>query len=122
MLSKGRYAYWKGVLNLRFEHYSMSELEVPSTLALNIIRQPEVLKFVRIYEVVAHEKAVLYVDGKRERMLNGGMYYMWNNGTSVKFDSVDLRQQPLEVNGQELLTADKASIRINLMLLTKWWM
>lgn len=114
VLSKGRYAYWKGVLNLRFEHYNMSELEVPSTLALNTIRQPEVLRFVRIYEVLPHEKAVLYVDGKRERMLNGGIYYMWNNGTSVKFDSVDLRQQPLEVNGQELLTADKASIRINL--------
>lgn len=113
VLIKGRYAYWKGVLSLTFERYNMDELEIPSSLSRNIIRQPEVLKYVRVYDVLPHEKAILYVDGKVDRILNGGTYYFWNNSTRTRLEAIDLRQQSLEINGQELLTADKASIRIN---------
>jgi regulator of protease activity HflC (stomatin/prohibitin superfamily) len=40
------------------------------------------------------------------------MYYWWNNNIAVH-SPVDMRQQQLEVNGQEILTKDKAALRIN---------
>jgi regulator of protease activity HflC (stomatin/prohibitin superfamily) len=45
--------------------------------------------------------------------LSAGIYRFWRNSTSVKILKADMRQLQLEISGQELLTKDKAAIRIN---------
>lgn len=42
-----------------------------------------------------------------------GSYRFWNAGTAVGLERIDLRTQELEINGQEILTADKVSLRVN---------
>src|SRR5690606_7041538 len=41
------------------------------------------------------------------------VYYFWKNPVGVTVSKIDLRQLQLEVSGQEILTKDKAALRIN---------
>jgi regulator of protease activity HflC (stomatin/prohibitin superfamily) len=69
--------------------------------------------YVRSYEVQSYENALLFVDGKYMKVLEPGVYYWWKNSIPILVAKVDVRQQQMEINGQEILTKDKAALRIN---------
>ena len=56
---------------------------------------------------------MLFVDGKFEQILDSGVYYWWKNNIAIFVGKVDTRRQQLEINGQEILTRDKAALRVN---------
>lgn len=58
-------------------------------------------------------KGILLIDGKLTKVLDAGTYYFWNNEISIEIKSADMRMQQMEIAGQELLTKDKAMLRIN---------
>jgi len=60
--------------------------------------------------------ALLLVDGKVERSLGPGRYAFWRAGKVLSVVSVDERPQQLEINGQEILTKDRVSLRVNAAL------
>jgi regulator of protease activity HflC (stomatin/prohibitin superfamily) len=63
---------------------------------------------------VAHyQKALLCYDGAFVRLLEPGAYYFWENGTRVTIYPVDTRVMQMDVAGQEIMTLDKVSVRIN---------
>ncbi|TAD82387.1 MAG: slipin family protein, partial [Bacteroidetes bacterium] len=72
-----------------------------------------VAPYVRSYTVESHEEALLFIDGKFEKSLTGGVYHWWRNNTTILVAKADTRVQQLEINGQEILTQDKAALRIN---------
>jgi regulator of protease activity HflC (stomatin/prohibitin superfamily) len=57
---------------------------------------------------------LLFVDGTHQRMLQPGMHAFGNVGKTVQVRVVDLKRQSLDVTGQELLTRDKVTIRVNI--------
>lgn len=57
---------------------------------------------------------LLIVDGQLVQTLQSGMHAFWNFNRNVQIELIDLRLQELEVQGQEILTRDKVSLRINL--------
>lgn len=65
---------------------------------------------------VVHDGQVglLFVDGTHQRMLEPGTHAFWNLGKTVQVRVVDLKRQSLDVTGQELLTRDKVTIRVNI--------
>ena len=63
--------------------------------------------------MVNQYKALLFINGKFIKVLEAGTYYFWNNEISVEMKAIDARMQQLEIAGQELLTKDKANLRIN---------
>ncbi len=77
------------------------------------MQKNDLAKYVRTFEVATHERAVLLVDDVYVKTLTAGLYRFWRNDTTIKIVKVDVRQLQLEVAGQELLTKDKAAIRIN---------
>lgn len=73
----------------------------------------ELNKYIRLFEVATFEKAILLIDDVYAKTLSGGTYRFWRNDTTIKIAKADMRQLQLEIGGQELLTKDKASVRIN---------
>jgi regulator of protease activity HflC (stomatin/prohibitin superfamily) len=57
---------------------------------------------------------LLFVDGTHQRMLEPGAHAFWNVGKTIQVRVVDLKRQSLDVTGQELLTRDKVTIRVNI--------
>ena len=115
VLTPGRYAYWNGVAEHGFKMVDLSTIEIDESLDKTILNRREVLAYQRVFEVESYEKGLLYVDGKFVSILDRGSYRYWRNATNVKIDKVDVRQKQLEIPGQEMLTRDKAALRINFM-------
>ncbi|MBK1719077.1 slipin family protein [Thiocystis violacea] len=65
-------------------------------------------------EVADHQLGLLLLDGRLVRTLEPGVHAFWNFTRAVQVEVTDLRLQELEVQGQEILTRDKVSLRINL--------
>lgn len=113
VLSAGRYVYWRGLIEREFVRVDLSKIYITENIDKSLFGNYELSKYIRTFEVAAYEKAVLLVDDVYEKTLKGGTYRFWKNDTSIKIAKADLRQLQLEISGQELLTKDKAAIRIN---------
>ena len=116
-----RQLYWKGPVEVRVEVLSIVEdFAVPRELLRLIARaRPgELLQAVSNSVVVAEvaEKfaGLLFVDGELVKTLGPGLYAYWKFNRAIKVEQVDTRLQEMEVSGQEILTRDKVSLRVNL--------
>jgi len=113
VLGPGRFAYWKGVTDYSFIKADLSKIEVTENIDTNTIMRKEVLPYVRVYAVESFEKGIFLIDGKFSKVLDTGVYYFWKNAVVISVLKADLRQLQLEVSGQEILTKDKAALRVN---------
>lgn len=113
VLTAGKYAFWKGIMEYEFVCADISEVTIADNISKTLLDSPKVMPFIRKFIVATNESGLLFVDGKFVREVASGMWYFWNNNISVEIKSVDLRKQQLEISGQELLTKDKAALRIN---------
>lgn len=112
VLTAGRYAFWKGIITYNFVRIDTSKIEITEEIPSNILVN-KLGAYIRAYTVESHEKALLFVNGKYERLLEGGTYYWWKNNITIHIAKIDTRQMQIELSGQEILTKDKASLRIN---------
>jgi hypothetical protein len=113
VLTAGRYTYWKSVVKNEFVRADTSKIDIDENIDRAILYHKLVMPFVRAHVVESHEKGLLFVEGKYVKVLESGMYHWWKNNTVIQVVKVDTRQLQLEINGQEILTKDKAALRIN---------
>ena len=113
VLTAGRYSFWKSVKNYNFIRADISRIEIADNMDRTVLPNRLLQPYVRSYTVESYEKALLFSDGKYVQTLQSGVYYWWKNSTVINVSKVDMRQQQLEINGQEILTKDKAALRIN---------
>ncbi|MEL6562204.1 MAG: SPFH domain-containing protein, partial [Bacteroidota bacterium] len=119
VLSPGKYAFWKGVKSYSFDYIDISSTEMIADVKTAILMKREILSYIRVFEVFPSELGVLFVDGKYVGTLQSGTYYFWKNATPIAVIKADTRQVALEVSGQEILTKDKAGLRVNFQVLYK---
>jgi len=67
-----------------------------------------------IKEVTNQQVGLLFIDGQLVTTFKAGNYGFWNFTQSVALEVIETRVQNLEVAGQEILTKDKVSLRVNL--------
>ncbi|WP_310556862.1 slipin family protein [Flavobacterium sp.] len=113
VLATGRYAFWKGYVENKFIKADLSKVQITEQIAMALLENPKVKLFTRKFQVMSNEKALLFINGAFVKELAAGTYYFWNNAIPVEVKTIDARQQQLEISGQELLTKDKAGLRIN---------
>lgn len=117
VLTAGRYAFWKGLTDFTFVKADLRKVEITEDIDINTLTKPQIMQYVRAYVVESNEKGLLYQNGKFDRVLEPGVYYFWKNATPMSLQKDDLRQQQMEISGQEILSKDKASLRINFNLI-----
>lgn len=66
--------------------------------------------------VAASQRALLFIDGRFERSLEPGAHAFFTRNRVVHVEHVDLRERELQIVGQEVMTADKVSLRLNLVV------
>jgi regulator of protease activity HflC (stomatin/prohibitin superfamily) len=67
-----------------------------------------------VHPVVDGQAGLLFIDGVLVRTLTAGVHGFWNVGRMVQIKVVDLKRQSLDVAGQEVLTKDRVTIRVNI--------
>lgn len=113
VLNVGQYAFWKGISNREFQKADLTKVEITEKIPRTILENIKLKNFIRKFVITNQYKGLLLIDGKLNRILEAGAYYFWNNETSIEVKSADMRMQQMEIAGQELLTKDKAMLRIN---------
>ena len=68
-------------------------------------------------EVPDTSVGLLIVDGEFASVLEPGLHAFWKYQRALKIELVDRRVQTMEVTGQDILTRDKVSLRVNLTAL-----
>ncbi len=116
VLGVGRHAYVKGIYTFTIQRANLNQLELGTEIDRNLIEKGFLNGYLRSVKVEIFEKAILYLDGKQDRILDAGTYYFYKNAITVHVAKTDMRRQNMEVNGQEILTRDKAQIRINFVV------
>jgi regulator of protease activity HflC (stomatin/prohibitin superfamily) len=113
VLTAGRHAYWNSLIDYKFITVDFTDITIPETIDVALYNNAALRQYIRTFEVAAYEKAIMIVNDKYAKTLNHGTYHFWRNDKTIKITKADLRQLQLEVSGQELLTKDKATVRIN---------
>jgi len=110
-----RKLYWRGPLKIEVEQVAIgADLQV-ATDAAKRLRQLGILSRCAVtFDVPVESTGLVFVDGKLASTLAPGAYAFWNFAKNVTGEVVDLRVQSAEVSGQEMLTRDKVSLRVNL--------
>ena len=114
VLRPGRYAYWKEYMTFTTDIIDLESGEVNDGINKKVMHLPQILQYIKVLTVESYETGLLYIDGNFIKEMNPGICYYWKGSKAISLLKADLRSQQIEINGQELLTKDKASIRINL--------
>ncbi len=114
IMNAGRHAIWKGLSDYNFVRVNTSNIDIDETIDRNLLEKMPLLNYIRAYKVESFEKGLLFIDGKFNKTLEAGNYTFWKNSTNVQVYKADMRQLSMEISGQEILTKDKAQLRVNL--------
>lgn len=116
-----RGAFWKNVRAMRVEKVNIAEKFAIEERAAALMLGADSEKLRKaagnaIYALTVPEGFVsfLEVNGQVTETLAAGTYAWWKFSRVLKTKLYDTRLQNMEVNGQEILTKDKVSLRINL--------
>ena len=112
VLRPGMYAFWNIFKKNTFEIVSLVNPEDAGRLpSLYMSYMPS--NYITRFDISDGETGLLFFDGAFQRTLSAGKYYFWNYNTTVTLQTVDSRVQQIEIVGQEILTSDRVSLRIN---------
>lgn len=116
-----RRLYWRGLVDVRVDVVDLAASpELPAELVPRLTqtqlrpRPVAGLGGVLLVQVPESGAGILYVDGKVVRRLAPGAHGFWRFNRNITVEVLDLRVQAMEVTGQEILTRDKVSLRLNL--------
>lgn len=115
-LGPGQYAYWKRPHEIVIETFRVSEPRFTHGRLEAILSVPESRYWFETVEVSQGQVALLFVNGRLIERLGEGKHVFWRNMGSVKCRIIELREQVLDVAGQEIMTNDKVTLRLNLIV------
>jgi regulator of protease activity HflC (stomatin/prohibitin superfamily) len=113
ILTAGRYTFWNSLIDYKFVTADLNKIEITEDISKALYSNMQLRQYIRVFEVAAYEKAIMIVNDKFVNILEHGTCRFWKNEQTIKIAKADMRQLQLEVAGQELLTKDKATVRIN---------
>ncbi len=113
LLRPGKYLYWKSGPKFDLTRMDLSTVEVDSSIPTYILNKSDIQQYQNVYVIENYEKGLLYIDGEFIKTLGPGIYRYWKSDKIATVSKVDMRVQLIEVLGQEILTKDKAGLRVN---------
>lgn len=113
ILTAGLYAYWTGVRDVRVEMVDARQTRLEHVDIKAIVRAPEAARLLDICKVERDCSGVLYIDGRYIDLLAPGVYAFWKDVADSRVVEVDMREAQVDISGQEIMTADKVTLRIN---------
>lgn len=119
ILNEGRHFYWKWMNENTFETFDLDSIEPIEGDILKVISRTELFQRAQLHTVERYEQGLLFVDGKFVRALPSGLYFFWKGANFINVIKADMRQQLTEISGQEILSRDKATLRVNMQTLYK---
>jgi len=119
VLGRGLHALWTvfhdvevEVFDARTLHFAHDELDA-------IAATRGAAQLLEIVPIETGEVGLLFRNGRIDTHLGPGVHALWKGVARTRVERVDLREQVLDVAGQEIMTADKVTLRLNAVVAYK---
>ncbi len=113
ILPSGLHAYWTGQKEVRVELIDARQVRFDHKDLSVIIRSQGAKLALDICNVERDRVGVLFIDGRYIDTLPPGQYAFWKGPADARVVEVDLRETTADISGQEIMTADKVTLRVN---------
>jgi regulator of protease activity HflC (stomatin/prohibitin superfamily) len=112
----GRYAFWRTPARLEIEVCDVRNFQFEHPRLSAILAHPAAGRFLDAVTVPPQHQALLFRDGRLTSVLEPGLYVFWKQAGQLAVRPVDRREQLADVAGQEIMTSDKVTLRVNLLV------
>ncbi len=119
VLGPGLYAVWKGGADIRIETVTTENIRFEHSQAHAISNAASAAEQMDIVDVVQGSICLFYNNGKLEAELKPGRYLFWKKTAKTHFYHIDMRENVIDISGQEIMTSDKVTLRLNAVLCYK---
>ncbi len=116
VLGPGLYGYWDQVRKIEIERFDANELQLVRKDIETLLKERSSVLSLDVTEIPEGKVGVLYVNGEYRKVLSSGKQVFWKDVAKVKIYIVDLRDQVLDVSGQDIMTQDKVTLRLNALV------
>src|SRR5262245_47582869 len=116
IVGPGRHAFWKSPYQLAIETFDVDALRFTHTKLETILQHADARSFLETIEVDPHIETLLLVNSELKGRLPTGKHAFWKNVSRVRVIPIDRREQTADVAGQEIMTSDKVTLRVNLLV------
>lgn len=113
VLKPGVHAFWKGLNVHTFTVIDIRNPEMDDSFDKSLLSQDLLRPFYSMFSIESYEKGLLTINRKFIRILESGDYYFWKSPNPASVYKTDMRRQQVDMSGQEIMTRDTISIRIN---------
>ncbi len=113
VLGPGLYALWTRFREVRAEVVDARSVRFSHKDVNAILASPSSGEHLENVVVEEGFAAVFFRDGEYVQTLGPGRYLFWKQVGKVRIQQVDLRESVLDIGGQEIMTRDKVTLRLN---------
>jgi len=113
VLGPGLYALWTQVRDVQVDIVDARQVRFEHEYFNLIAKSTNVDSELNISTVEPGCAGVYFQDGTYVETLGPGRCMFWKNVGKVKFYHVDMREKVVDVSGQEIMTSDKVTLRLN---------
>lgn len=111
LYTAGKYAFWNVIKKHQFVKADIRNPELSGDIDRSIL--PKLSPYLVEYQVADYESGLLFYNNVMQKTLSPGRYNFWKGPVAVLVKTVDFRQQQLDMTGQEIMTEDKVTLRLN---------
>ena len=113
ILPPGQFAYWIGQKEVRIELIDTRGVRFEHEQFKYIVRSPMASRQLDVSAIARDHVGVLFIDGRFVETLGPGEYAFWKGSVDARIVEVDLRETMVDIGGQDIMTADKVTLRLN---------
>lgn len=113
ILAAGLHVYWTSVRDIHVEIVDARDVRFEHADLKSIVRAAEAARLLDVCKVERDRVGVLFIDGRYIDLLEPGLYAYWNDVADSRVVEIDMRETQIDVSGQEIMTADKVTLRMN---------
>ncbi len=119
VLKPGLYALWTVFHAVRVEKFDARVLRFEHVDLAAIAKVRGAAPLLEAATIEAGHAGLFFKDGRHEATLAPGPHAFWKDVAKAHILDVDLREQVVDVAGQEIMTADKVTLRLNAVVTYK---
>jgi len=119
VLGPGLHAVWTVFHGVEVEILDVREARFSHPALAVILKWKSAGEYLNSYTVEAGHVALFFQEGEYRAVLEPGTHAFWRGTGKVLVLPVDMRESVLDVAGQEIMTADKVTLRLNAVVTYK---
>ena len=116
IVGPGRHAFWRTPATIAVEVHDVSAFRFEHGKLQAILAHADAAKWLDGVQVEPEQDLLLYRDGVLIDRLGEGLHVFWKGTGKIRWKAIDRREQVADVAGQEIMTSDKVTLRVNLIV------